>query len=113
MEAGRCDELSARCRSASGIADLERDLAEAIERQSATGQVLEVLGRCAFELEPVFETVLAQAVRLCRADAGQIYVRDGDVYRLALALGASRRIASTSRASRSRRAPGRWSGGSG
>ena len=71
------------------IAALERDLAEAIERQSATGQVLEVLGRSAFELEPVFETVLAQAVRLCRADAGQIYVRDGDLYTLAVALGAS------------------------
>ncbi len=71
------------------IAELERDLAEAIERQSATGQVLEVLGRCAFELDPVFETVVAQAVRLCRADAGQIYVSDADVYRLAVALGAS------------------------
>src|SRR4051812_18009892 len=71
------------------IAELERDLAEAIERQSATGQVLEVLGRCAFELGPVFETVLGQAVRLCRADAGQIYVRDGDVYRIVVAVGAS------------------------
>ena len=48
-----------------------------------------MLGRCAFELEPVFETVLAQAVRLCRADAGLIYVLDGDVYRVAVALGAS------------------------
>ena len=37
--------------------ELERDLAEALERQAATEQVLEVLGRCAFELEPVFETV--------------------------------------------------------
>src|SRR4051794_1800427 len=71
------------------IAELERDLAEANDRLAATGQVLEVLGRCAFELEPVFETVLGQAVRLCRADAGQIYVRDGDVYRIAVALGAS------------------------
>src|SRR3954449_5064173 len=71
------------------IAELERDLAEAIERQSATGQVLEVLGRCAFELEPVFETVLAQAVRLCHADAGLIYVLDGDAYRVEVALGAS------------------------
>jgi signal transduction histidine kinase len=71
------------------IAALERDLAEAIERQSATGQVLEVLGRSAFELEPVFETVVVQAVLLCRADAGQIYVRDGDLYTLAVALGAS------------------------
>src|SRR4051794_21112110 len=71
------------------IAELERDLAEANDRLAATGQVLEVLGRCAFELEPVFETVLGQAVRLCHADAGQIYVREGDVYRLGIALGAS------------------------
>src|SRR3954449_12220595 len=71
------------------IAGLERDLAEANERQSATTQVLEVLGRSAFELEPVFDTVLAQAVRLCRADAGQIYVGDGERYHIAAALGAS------------------------
>src|SRR4051794_9486432 len=72
------------------IAELERDLAEAIERESATGHVLEVLGRSAFELEPVFETVLGQAVRLCRADAGLIYVLEGDSYRVAVALGATR-----------------------
>src|SRR4051794_24248528 len=71
------------------IAELERDLAEAIERQSATGQVLEVLGRLAFELEPVFETVLGQAVRLCRADAGLIYVLERESYRVAVAHGAS------------------------
>lgn len=67
----------------------ELSLEEALEREFATRQVLEVLGRCAFELEPVFETVLSQAVRLCRADAGLIYVLDGDVYRVAVALGAS------------------------
>ena len=71
------------------IAELERDLAEALERQSAADRVLEVLGRSTFELEPVFETVLQQAVRLCRADAGLIYVLDGDVYRCAVTLGAS------------------------
>jgi len=71
------------------IAELERDLAEALERQSAAAHVLEVLGGSTFELDPVFETVLAQAVRLCRADAGLIYVHDGDVYRVEAALGAS------------------------
>jgi signal transduction histidine kinase len=71
------------------IAELERDLAEALERQSAADQVLEVLGRSTFELDPVFETVLQQAVRLCRADAGLIYVLDGDVYRVEVTLGAS------------------------
>jgi class 3 adenylate cyclase len=67
--------------------DLERQLAEARERQSAADQVLELIGRSTFELEPVFETVLEQAVRLCNADAGQVYVLDEDVYRLALAIG--------------------------
>src|SRR5262245_38967600 len=71
------------------IAALERDLAEANERQSATGQVLEVLGGILFVLEPVFETVLEQAVRLCSADAGLINVLEGDSYRVAVALGAS------------------------
>src|SRR4051794_22779978 len=71
------------------IAELERDLAEAIERQSATGQVLEVLGRSGFQLEPVFETVLGQAVRLCSADAGLIYVLEGGSYRVAIAQGSS------------------------
>jgi signal transduction histidine kinase len=71
------------------IAELERDLSEALERQSAAAQVLEVLGGSTFELDPVFETVLQQAVRLCRADAGLIYVLDGEVYRVEATLGAS------------------------
>jgi signal transduction histidine kinase len=71
------------------IEQLERDLAEARERQTAADQVLEAIGRSASELEPVFETVVSQAVRLCGADAGLIYVLDGDVYRLAFATGGS------------------------
>ena len=51
--------------------------------------MLEVLGGSTFELDPVFETVLQQAVRLCRADAGLIYVLDGDVYRVEATIGAS------------------------
>jgi signal transduction histidine kinase/CheY-like chemotaxis protein len=69
------------------IEQLERDLAEARERQTAADRVLEVIGRSASELEPVFETVLDQAVRLCAADAGQVWILDEDVYRLAFALG--------------------------
>jgi two-component system NtrC family sensor kinase len=75
--------------SAERIERLERDLAEANERQAAADEVLDVIGRAEFELEPVFETVLRQAVRLCGADAGLIYVLDGDVYRVALAIGGS------------------------
>jgi signal transduction histidine kinase/CheY-like chemotaxis protein len=71
------------------IEQLERELAEARERETAASQVLEVIGRPAFELEPVFETVLRRALTLCRADAGLIYVLDGEVYRVAYAIGGS------------------------
>jgi two-component system NtrC family sensor kinase len=72
------------------IQQLERDLAEAIERERAAGRVLEAIGRSTFELEPVFEAVLQQAVTLCEADAGLIFVLHEDVYRLAFALGGSK-----------------------
>ncbi len=70
-------------------AELSRELAEAVEQQAAAREVLEVIGRSDFELEPVFETVVRHAVRLCRADAGMIYQLEGDEYRLALLLGGS------------------------
>ncbi len=62
---------------------LARDLAEAVEHQAATSDVIEVMGRSTFELEPVFETVMQHAVRLCAADSGQVWQLEGDLYRLA------------------------------
>jgi signal transduction histidine kinase/CheY-like chemotaxis protein len=84
------DEPEDRPPAEERIQQLERDLAEAIERERAAGQVLEAIRRSAFELEPVFEAVLQQAVRLCAADAGLIYVLHDDVYRMAFALGGSK-----------------------
>ena len=69
------------------VAQLTRDLADAIEERTATSEVLGAIGRSASELEPVFETVLRHAVRLCAADAGMVYQLDGDVYRVAVMLG--------------------------
>ena len=71
------------------VEQLTRDLTEAIEQQAATSEVLDVIGRGAFELQPVFETVVRHAVRLCGADAGIIHQLDDHVYRLAFALGGS------------------------
>jgi signal transduction histidine kinase/DNA-binding response OmpR family regulator len=70
-------------------ADLRQDLEEAREQQAATSEVLGVLGRSKFDLQLVFETVVQNATRLCRADAGMIYIFDGRVYQLAFASGGS------------------------
>src|SRR4051795_2062557 len=68
---------------------LKRDLADATEQQAATSEILRAIGRSESELEPVFETVLRHAVRLCRADAGLVFRLEDDVYRVAVALGGS------------------------
>ena len=76
-------------KSADRVAQLTRELAEAKEQQAATSQVLEVIGRSDFRLEPVFETVVRHAVRLCRADCGYVYQPDGEVYRIAFIIGST------------------------
>jgi class 3 adenylate cyclase len=68
---------------------LSSELAQLREQQAATNEVLLAVGRSDFELQPIFETVVEQAIRLCEADAGQIFVKEGDHFRLACASGGS------------------------
>jgi signal transduction histidine kinase/CheY-like chemotaxis protein len=71
-------------------AEVERltdELDEVREQLGATSEVLAVIGRSASDLEGVLETVVESARKLCGADAGQVFLVDGDRYRLAYGSG--------------------------
>jgi two-component system, NtrC family, sensor kinase len=61
------------------------ELRESLQQQTATSEVLQVISSSPGQLEPVFQTILANATRICEANFGNMYLRNGKTLQLAAA----------------------------
>ncbi len=55
------------------------DLTEALERQTATSEILKVISSSPTNVQPVFDAIVASAVQLCRARIGAVFQFDGQM----------------------------------
>jgi signal transduction histidine kinase len=88
------------------LADAQKHLAEALEQQTATSEVLQVISSSPGELEPVFEAMLANAVRICEARFGNLYLHERGALRVVASHNVPRAFAEARRRGPFRPAPG-------
>src|SRR4029450_8244397 len=65
-----------------------RGLSEALEQQTATSEVLQIISSSPGQLDPVFNTMLENAVRICSAKFGVLFLSEGDAFRTVALCGA-------------------------
>jgi signal transduction histidine kinase len=66
-----------------------RDLTQALDRETATGEILRVINSSPTSADPVFEAILANGMRLCQADVGLLFLVEGDTFSCVADRGAS------------------------
>jgi len=84
---GKVRDLQKRLTEALGkLQTRDHELAEALEQQTATSEVLRVISESQADAQPVFDTIAANALRLCAAAASGVYRFDGELIHLAALL---------------------------
>ena len=76
------EEREATPEGAGGASVDARDLDDAMEQSLASREILLALGRQGDSSDQILDTIVERARRLCRADAAQLRVPEGDVFRL-------------------------------
>jgi signal transduction histidine kinase len=85
-EGQRISDLEKRLAEALGqLQTRNHELEEALERQTATGEILRVISSFQTDVQPVFDAIAAKALDLCRATTGWVYRFDGELIHIAAA----------------------------